>query len=445
MKSGNSEVSGQNGDMQTSSPSTEGSTNAYIERTFQEFSSQQEVCFLSPKQSVEECCRTEQEVSKTSESAAITNVSISQKANNNAPMESDVQDELVSEIWHFRTKPDFLQTDTSKVEDLYDSAGAVTVVNQPTFTAPGFCEPTSSERGAAAGDQADDVACGHPITNTQGHSTTFRLRLDLAEEAFFWRCSHSLANGTLNVGFEWAPNPHSPESHFWRGSCFIYSDHSGINRGNLKSWSPDIRRETRACWLTTPTLSLWKFCGRSRTRWPHHRWLHKRRSQLRRRFGGETGKATRVASTIQLADSASTEANRMIHSPGFTAADYQPLAQLGPPPPDSPRTTHPARKRKRMAGGTGKVMKEVYFKGFEWTKSLVTRLLDQEHNEHRLYSQICKTNISIFSKKAWEIVRHYQAESHTVKLNDGGTSTSAGSTRSPGKPDMKSAGRTAKC
>ena len=158
IQSGNSEVSGQIGDMQTSSPSTERSTNAYIERTLQELSSQQEVRFLSPKQSVEEVCRTEQEVSKTSEYEAITKVSINHKANNNAPMESDVQDELVSETSHFRTKADFFQTDTSELEDLYDSAGAVLGVKQPTFIAPGVCEPTSSEHGAAAGDQVDDVA-----------------------------------------------------------------------------------------------------------------------------------------------------------------------------------------------------------------------------------------------------------------------------------------------
>ena len=60
-------------------------------------------------------------------------------------------------------------------------------------------------------------------------------------------------------------------------------------------------------------------------------------------------------------------------------------------------------------------MKEDYFKGIKWTKTFVTGPLDPEHNKHKFYCQICMTNVSIYSKGAREIVKHYQAESHLRK------------------------------
>ena len=47
--------------------------------------------------------------------------------------------------------------------------------------------------------------------------------------------------------------------------------------------------------------------------------------------------------------------------------------------------------------------------------AFVTGPLDPEHNRHKFYCQICKSNVSIFSKGAAEIIRHYQAESHLRK------------------------------
>ena len=57
-------------------------------------------------------------------------------------------------------------------------------------------------------------------------------------------------------------------------------------------------------------------------------------------------------------------------------------------------------------------MKEACFKRFQWTRTFVTGPLDPEHNKHKFYCQICKTNVSIFSKGAREIVHHFQCESH---------------------------------
>ena len=72
----------------------------------------------------------------------------------------------------------------------------------------------------------------------------------------------------------------------------------------------------------------------------------------------------------------------VVSSPGYCAADYQPLAQLCPPPPKSPSGTAPARKKSTLAGGTGRIMKEAYFKGIKWTETFVTGPLDSDHNKH---------------------------------------------------------------
>ena len=56
-----------------------------------------------------------------------------------------------------------------------------------------------------------------------------------------------------------------------------------------------------------------------------------------------------------------------------------------------------------------------FFKGIQWTREFVTGPLDHVHNEHKFYCQICKTNVSIYSKGAHKIVRHYQSEAHLRK------------------------------
>ena len=68
-----------------------------------------------------------------------------------------------------------------------------------------------------------------------------------------------------------------------------------------------------------------------------------------------------------------------------------------------------------MVGSTGKVMKEAYFKGNKGLKTFLTGPLDPEHNRLKLFCQICKTNWSIFSKGAREMIRHYGSESHLRK------------------------------
>ena len=60
-------------------------------------------------------------------------------------------------------------------------------------------------------------------------------------------------------------------------------------------------------------------------------------------------------------------------------------------------------------------MKPAYFKGIQWTKVFVTGPLDSVHNKYKFYCQLYKTNVSIYSEGAHEIVRHYQSEGHLRK------------------------------
>ena len=60
-------------------------------------------------------------------------------------------------------------------------------------------------------------------------------------------------------------------------------------------------------------------------------------------------------------------------------------------------------------------MKPSYFKGIQWTKVFVSGPLDPVHNKHKFYCQICKTNLSIYSKSEREIVRHFRSEGHLRK------------------------------
>ena len=71
----------------------------------------------------------------------------------------------------------------------------------------------------------------------------------------------------------------------------------------------------------------------------------------------------------------------------------------------------PPRKRRRQQGRVGKIIKEANFKRIQWTRTFVTGPLDPEHNKHKFYCQICQTNVSISTKGAREIVRHFQCES----------------------------------
>ena len=107
----------------------------------------------------------------------------------------------------------------------------------------------------------------------------------------------------------------------------------------------------------------------------------------------------------------------MLASPGsgYSIEDYAPLSRLLPKTAGKRQTSKPPAKRRRVVTKPGKVMKEAYFEGIKWTKTFVTGHLDPAHNQRKFYCQICTTNVSIYSKGAREIIRHYQGELHLRK------------------------------
>ena len=105
----------------------------------------------------------------------------------------------------------------------------------------------------------------------------------------------------------------------------------------------------------------------------------------------------------------------IVPSPGYSEGDYQHLSSMQSNTHPKRPTASAPRKRRKNVGRPGKVMKSAYFKGIQWTKLFVTSPLDPVHNKHKFYCQICKTNVSIYSKRTREKVWHYQSEAHLRK------------------------------
>ena len=63
---------------------------------------------------------------------------------------------------------------------------------------------------------------------------------------------------------------------------------------------------------------------------------------------------------------------------------------------------------------SGKIMKEAYFKGMEWTRTFVSGPVDPRWNPYKFYCHICKSNVSIYGK-GQGILRHHSTEKHLRK------------------------------
>ena len=96
----------------------------------------------------------------------------------------------------------------------------------------------------------------------------------------------------------------------------------------------------------------------------------------------------------------------------YSSGDYRPLAFLAQAHSPVTVVTSPARKRRRMLCKPSKVMKDAYFEGIQWTRTFVSMPLDPIHNRYKFYCQICKANVSIYSKEVRENLRHYKTEGH---------------------------------
>ena len=131
----------------------------------------------------------------------------------------------------------------------------------------------------------------------------------------------------------------------------------------------------------------------------------------------ETGPAARLPETsLGLTPSTSrAEVTTPTSGSGYSSTDHQPLSvQRRPREPDL-ASPSPPRKRRKMLSKPGKVMKDAYFKGIQWTRTFVSGPLDPVLNKFKFYCMLCKTNVSIYSKGAREIMRHYRIEGHLVK------------------------------
>ena len=131
----------------------------------------------------------------------------------------------------------------------------------------------------------------------------------------------------------------------------------------------------------------------------------------------EVDESPRVTKSRAPARPQTRNPSTMIVSPGscYSVEDYAPLSSLLHNTTSSKRASKPPRKRQRVSVKPGKVMKEAYFKGINWTKKFVTGPLEPAHNQHKFYCQLCKAIVSIFSTGAGEIIRHYLGESHLRK------------------------------
>ena len=142
----------------TSSPSTEESVSNYVERKLQEMDQQPEVQILPPPNVEKETLPPAPEIPKTSVSDAIIKAFTTIESLPDDGMDVDKPEEEMSETSRFKLKADFFQTDTSEVEDLYDSAGADTTANKPTLIASTFVDPDASGPEDLGGGQIDDIS-----------------------------------------------------------------------------------------------------------------------------------------------------------------------------------------------------------------------------------------------------------------------------------------------
>ena len=110
-----------------------------------------------------------------------------------------------------------------------------------------------------------------------------------------------------------------------------------------------------------------------------------------------------------------TEVTTPTFGSGYSSTDHQPLSELRRTRETAPASHSPPLKRRRLLSKPGKYMKDAYFKGIQWTRTFVYGTLDPVHNQFKFYCMLCKTNVSVYSKGAREILRHYRTEGHLRK------------------------------
>ena len=118
-----------------------------------------------------------------------------------------------------------------------------------------------------------------------------------------------------------------------------------------------------------------------------------------------------------------TEVTTPTSGSGYSSTDHQVLSELRRVRETATTSMSPPRKRRRLLSMPGKYMKDAYFKGIQWTRTFVSGPLDPVHNKFKFYCMLCKTNVSIYSKGAREILRTIGQKAIREEIKSGGMST----------------------
>ena len=411
---------------QTPSSSTDESISGYIERQLRTLGCQGtglDISFLPPTSIASINKAPEPMIEKESESEPIQQVTPGPGDKKSLEAETEQSADIASEAGFSITKVDYFQTDTSDAEELLDSSGAETTKERPFLIALDALSNTGTEIHEEAklptSAESPNVSSPKLFSPTRPLSASART---LINQHFNETNPSILPVGHATVAF----NQGQVHSILRAVSTETITSSLHQMKNMLEA---AIRAGTR--FQGTPQGS-----GKQRIK-------IFRKQSVSPGSGGEdsdvgtegytsgalssedefvinsqrTGNDLHIAPPPSPPDQSSTSAPgpssaQQVPSPGFCSTDYEPLATLTT---DQASASSPPRKRRRLPGRTGKIMKEAYFKGIQWTRTFVTGPLDPEHNKHKFYCQICKTNVSIFSKGAREIVRHYQCESHFRK------------------------------
>ena len=389
----------------TPSPSTDESITAYIERQLQTLGCQGsglDISFLPPNTSaiIHKSLATAAE--KASESDPIPQVTSETINKESTEVDADLETDVHSEAGISVTKADYFQTDTSDVEELLDSSGAETIKVYPFLIAMENLSATGSEVHKEAGPSSSaglpDVTSLKLLSPTRPLSASARtlinqhfsetnpsiLPVGHSTVAFNQGQVHSILRAvsteTLTSSLHQMKNileeairvGRSQSTHQGRAKQRIKCFRKKSDSPGLEGQDSDVGTEG----YTSGALSSEdEFVINSQ------------------RTGRELSIAPPPSPPGQgFSQMTEPTTSYQVPSPGFCSTDYEPLATLTA---DQASASSPPRKRRRVPGRSGKIMKEAYFKGIQWTRTFVTGPLDPEHNKHKFYCQICKANVSI--------------------------------------------------
>ena len=410
----------------TPSPSTDESISAYIDRQLQTLGCQGlglDISFLPPTSAAIVDKAVHPAIEKVSESDPIPQVVGEASNQESGEVDVDPAADIRSETGFSVAKADYFQTDTSDNEELLDSSGAETLKEPPFLINMESLSVVESEVPKEAGPTTSaglpDAPSPKLLSPTRPLSASART---LINQHFSETNPSILPVGHATVAFNQG-QVHSilravssetiTSSLHQMKNILEAAIRVGIRSQNVQQ-SPN-RQRVKCFRKKSDSPGLVGLDSDASTEGYTSGALSSEDEFVvnSQRTGRELNIAPPPSPPAQDSLSASgPSTSQQVPSPGFCSTDYEPLATLTG---DQASAVSPPRKRRRVPARSGKIMKEAYFKGIQWTRTFVTGPLDPEHNKHKFYCQICKTNVSMFSKGAREIVRHFQCEAHFRK------------------------------